>query len=248
MIWTGAGTVNGSRIKNNIFKDCTNPAVRIDNNESKISCDYNLYDVAAVALHSGTTYTTLASWQSHTSQDQNSINDNPDFEAVDDFHLSTGSPAIDGGTDLSITLDYEGNAFGNPTPSFGAYEYMPPNPYTTPVVETAGYCIVGLTWIAITGEVLNKGGSDVTERGFVYGVYENPTTDDNKVVDGSGIGAFGETITGLEMNTTYYLRAYVTNSYGTQYGDNDVYMILKYKFINHNGKCINYNGHRVINY
>lgn len=44
------------------------------------------------------------------------------------------------------------------------------------------------------------------------------TTTYNKTTDGTGIGAFISSITGLILSTTYYVRAYATNSLGTAYG------------------------------
>ena len=38
-------------------------------------------------------------------------------------------------------------------------------------------------------------------------------------MDGSGTGTFASALTGLEPSTTYYVRAYATNSAGTAYGD-----------------------------
>ena len=46
----------------------------------------------------------------------------------------------------------------------------------------------------------------------------NPTVYDNKTIDGSGEGSFNSNITDLEEGTTYYVRAYATNSQGTAYG------------------------------
>jgi hypothetical protein len=47
----------------------------------------------------------------------------------------------------------------------------------------------------------------------------NPTTAlTTKTSDGSGIGTFTSSITGLTANTTYHIRAYATNSVGTSYG------------------------------
>jgi uncharacterized protein (TIGR02145 family) len=37
--------------------------------------------------------------------------------------------------------------------------------------------------------------------------------------DGTGLGAFTSSLTNLTMNTTYYVRAYATNSQGTGYGE-----------------------------
>jgi len=40
-----------------------------------------------------------------------------------------------------------------------------------------------------------------------------------KTLDGSGTGTFTSSLTGLTPNTTYYVRAYATNSVGTAYGN-----------------------------
>ncbi len=72
-----------------------------------------------------------------------------------------------------------------------------------------------------SGEVTNIGSSVVTERGIVYRTTINPTTADNKVISGSGLGVFsGVLMSPLTSSTTYYVRAYAINSSGTAYGDN----------------------------
>lgn len=69
--------------------------------------------------------------------------------------------------------------------------------------------------ITANGEVTSENGGTVTERGFVYATTVDPTIADTKVVSGSGLGTFTGTISGLSAGTTYYLRAYATNSTGT---------------------------------
>ena len=70
------------------------------------------------------------------------------------------------------------------------------------------------------GNITNNGGSSVTERGVCWSISENPTVDlITKTIDGSGTGAFTSSLTGLEGNTTYHVRAYATNSKGTGYGN-----------------------------
>ncbi|MFV0606091.1 MAG: fibronectin type III domain-containing protein [Niabella sp.] len=70
------------------------------------------------------------------------------------------------------------------------------------------------------GNVADSGGAAITAKGIVWSTYSNPAiTLATKTNDGSGIGAFTSTITGLQPNTTYYIRAYATNSVGTAYGD-----------------------------
>lgn len=68
------------------------------------------------------------------------------------------------------------------------------------------------------GTITSDGGATVTERGICWSKSQNPTTDNNKTPSGTGSGAFISLISGLRGSTTYYLRAYATNSVGTAYG------------------------------
>lgn len=77
------------------------------------------------------------------------------------------------------------------------------------------------------GNVTSDGGAEVTARGVCWGTNQNPTTDDNKTVDGSGIGEFTSNINELNDSTTYYVRAYATNSEGTSYGEEYSFTTLK---------------------
>ena len=79
---------------------------------------------------------------------------------------------------------------------------------------------IGAGTATFKGSILSLGDLGYTERGFAYGIVHNPTVGDNKVeAEGSGIGEFSATATQLEEGKTYYIRAYVTNSKGTVYGE-----------------------------
>lgn len=69
-------------------------------------------------------------------------------------------------------------------------------------------------------EVVLDGSATVTERGIVFSETETiPTTADRQVVaPAGGLGTYDLSMTGLEAETTYYVRAYAVNSYGTGYG------------------------------
>ena len=69
------------------------------------------------------------------------------------------------------------------------------------------------------GNVTSDGNSTVTAKGVCWSTSSNPTTANNKTNDGSGVGSFTSSITGLSSNTSYYVRAYATNSIGTAYGN-----------------------------
>lgn len=70
------------------------------------------------------------------------------------------------------------------------------------------------------GIIVNDSGSPITDRGVVWSTAENPTIFNNQGMtnNGSGIGEFTSNITGLNPNTTYYVKAYATNGTGTAYG------------------------------
>ena len=69
------------------------------------------------------------------------------------------------------------------------------------------------------GNVTTDNGSTVTAKGVCWSTNKNPTIDDNKTTDGSGVGSFTSNLSNLEPNTIYYVRAYATNAAGTSYGE-----------------------------
>ncbi|GAF02527.1 SusF/SusE family outer membrane protein [Saccharicrinis fermentans] len=72
--------------------------------------------------------------------------------------------------------------------------------------------------------VTYNGGADVTERGVCYSTSENPTVDDIVVnASEAGDGEFTVELSELDMNTTYYARAYAINSEGVAYGSDVVF-------------------------
>jgi hypothetical protein len=86
-------------------------------------------------------------------------------------------------------------------------------------VETTDLIKISNSSVQCNGNVTNDGGSSVKERGICYGTYHNPSADSNKVVSGSGKGAFSAIIEGLLPNTNYYFRGYVINKTGVSYGN-----------------------------
>ncbi len=76
------------------------------------------------------------------------------------------------------------------------------------------------------GNITDDGGATVTARGVCWSTSQTPTINDSKTEDGNGAGSFKSSITGLEPNTTYYVRAYANNSEGTGYGNAIVFTTL----------------------
>jgi hypothetical protein len=72
------------------------------------------------------------------------------------------------------------------------------------------------------GTILSDGGAPILESGICWGT-STPTISNNKTTDGSSIGNFTSTISGLTAGITYYIRAYATNSAGTSYGSIQIF-------------------------
>lgn len=95
----------------------------------------------------------------------------------------------------------------------------PNGPAKLPILTTA----LSVTNInsnsAMTGGIITDDkGATVTARGVCWSTGINPTTKDSLTKDGSGIGTFYSNLKNLHPNTSYYVRAYATNSVGTAYG------------------------------
>ena len=72
----------------------------------------------------------------------------------------------------------------------------------------------------VGGDITSDGNEMVTARGVVWGENQNPTLSDSFTVDEiNTTGAFSDTLMDLAPSTTYYVRAYATNSQGTGYGN-----------------------------
>jgi uncharacterized protein (TIGR02145 family) len=104
-----------------------------------------------------------------------------------------------------------GTAYGNEV-SFTT------NPITNPTVATLTLSSVASTTATSGGNITDDGGSAVTGRGVCWSTTSPPTTGDNTTTDGTGTGSFTSNMTGLDPETTYYVRAYASNSHGTAYG------------------------------
>jgi hypothetical protein len=96
---------------------------------------------------------------------------------------------------------------------------------TAPAVTTGATSNITVSSATLSGDVTSDGGTEVTERGFVYGTSENPTIGDSKVTAalGSGTGAFSATLSGLTAGTAYPVRAYAKSGAGTAYGADSVF-------------------------
>ena len=96
----------------------------------------------------------------------------------------------------------------------------------SPVVTTANVSSIAATTASCGGNVTNDGGKPVTARGVCWSTSENPTTSNSKTTNGTGTGSFTSSLSNLNPNTSYNVRAYATNSVGTAYGENRTFTTL----------------------
>ena len=88
-----------------------------------------------------------------------------------------------------------------------------------PSVTTNGITNVTTNSATSGGSIISDGGVSITSKGIVWSTFPNPTTNlSTKTNHGGGSGTFISQLTGLSPNTTYYFRAYVSNSCGNEYG------------------------------
>lgn len=87
-----------------------------------------------------------------------------------------------------------------------------------PTVSTNNISSITSSTANCGGEVTSIGGATVTARGICWSTTSNPTISNSKTNNGTGLGVFSSSITGLTTETTYYVRAYATSSIGTVYG------------------------------
>jgi predicted outer membrane repeat protein len=168
-------------IKNNIvWARHTNPRVRLSVKSviagASLAIDHNIYQdkgTEPMLAINGVTYPDLASWQTATGYDANSLTADPLW--VDplggDFQLQSGSPAINAGVGVGLTTDYEG--FPVPQgglPDIGALEYggllaYEGFDYSAGSVSGANG---GTGWSSAWSVIGGAGGTDVLSGGFSY--------------------------------------------------------------------------------
>jgi len=88
-----------------------------------------------------------------------------------------------------------------------------------PILSTSPVAEITYSTVLTGGNITDDGGGDVTARGVCWATTANPDISGSHTTDGDGIGIFSSSLDGLTSGSTYYVRAYATNSAGTAYGN-----------------------------
>jgi uncharacterized protein (TIGR02145 family) len=125
---------------------------------------------------------------------------------------------------LSAATTYYVRAYAT-NPAGTAYSnnisFTTPEDISVPTVTTTKVTDITYNSAVSGGNVISDGGDTVTARGVCWNTSSNPTLINSRTTDGEGTGDYISNITGLASGTTYYARAYATNSIGTAYGEDE---------------------------
>jgi uncharacterized protein (TIGR02145 family) len=92
-------------------------------------------------------------------------------------------------------------------------------PQVVPTITTNALTNITPSSVTTGGAIVNDGGSAITARGIVLSKsHSTPSITDTVVNSSNATDNFSVDLTGLDFNTTYYIRAFATNSTGTGYG------------------------------
>lgn len=156
------------------------------------------------------------------------------------------SPAVGSvapGASMAITVSFNSHGLDVPSDHYSFLTFLEDGsknaldvPVSLFVVSEAGFPgVATINASAVTGSsatsggiIFNDGGAAITSRGVVWSSNPDPSLSNNEGIsdDGQGAGDYASQLDGLSPETTYYIRAYASNSKGTAYGETVVFSTL----------------------
>jgi hypothetical protein len=98
-----------------------------------------------------------------------------------------------------------------------------------PIVQTNQAATISNDSVLLGGSIINNGGGNVSEYGVVWSTSPVPTVNNFKQIDTDLNTNFTITLTGLQPNTQYYVRAYAINETGIAYGNEISFKSAKFQ-------------------
>jgi uncharacterized protein (TIGR02145 family) len=136
------------------------------------------------------------------------------IQSIDSVKFQMVPPPI-----LKKIYQNNGNILGVSINDIDSITYNIPNTLDLPILTTSQATVLSPTTAFGGGVITSEGSAPVTQRGVCWSLTPNPSLANNFTNDGIGIGTFSSSIYPLNPSTTYYIRAYATNSFGTAYGN-----------------------------
>lgn len=90
---------------------------------------------------------------------------------------------------------------------------------TIPTITTFSISSIGPNTAQSGGSITSDGGLQILNRGICWSTSQNPTIYDDTISVNNAFNTFGATMTNLQSSTTYYVRAFASNSKGVGYGN-----------------------------
>ncbi|ADQ16441.1 hypothetical protein Lbys_0679 [Leadbetterella byssophila DSM 17132] len=128
-------------------------------------------------------------------------------------------------TNLSPNTTYYFRAYviANGVTTYGSNLSLKTSNIIQPGIKTEDADDIGTTTAALRGTLTSAGTYPITERGIVWHTSNNPTTANSKGSIAGNVSNFPSSYSimanNLQMNTTYYYRAYVISNGVTSYGE-----------------------------
>lgn len=141
------------------------------------------------------------------------------LQSIDSVRYQLTPPPV-----LQKIYQNNGNILSVSVSDIDSITFFTPNVNTLPILSTQNVSVLSNSLATGGGTVVSDGGSSVIQRGICWSTSPNPTIANNFTIDGNGLGAFSSTMTPLLPSTTYYARAYATNSNGTAYGNQVIFI------------------------
>jgi len=120
----------------------------------------------------------------------------------------------------SRTYDFKGGWYpAEPEPVLNTW-FLSPAFYDPTFAVFSKPKLLELTPVSATVEavIIDDREAPIQSRGICWNTKDNPLIDHFSVYNGSGTGTYTAKLTGLQPNSTYYIRPFSTNSTGTSYG------------------------------
>jgi uncharacterized protein (TIGR02145 family) len=132
---------------------------------------------------------------------------------------NTAAKADITGLTPSTTYHYRIKAVSSAGTTYGDNQVFNTSAVALATLSTATIVNIGASSATSGGSITSDGGGTITKRGVCWSTSPNPVISDSFTDDGGGTGTYSSSLTGLQPNTTYYVKAYATNIAGTAYGN-----------------------------